>query len=75
MVKFTIDPITLLYSGDNCYVTVAAFKVISQSSYSLLSWGLGHLRCLKLLLLDKVMAHHDEAGLSGSKNCNDIKGA
>ena len=44
MAKFTINPIALPYSGDNCYVTIGA--VISQSSYSLLSWELGHLRCL-----------------------------
>ena len=44
MAKFTINPIALPYSSDNCYVTIGAF--ISQSSYSLLSCGLGHLRCL-----------------------------
>ena len=31
------------YYGANCYVTIAALIVISQSSYSLLSSGLGHL--------------------------------
>ena len=46
MAKFPTNPIAQLYSGDNCYVTIAALIVISQSSYSLLSWGLGHLRCL-----------------------------
>ena len=40
MVKFPINPIALPYSSDNCYVTIGAF--ISQSSLSLLSWGLGH---------------------------------
>ena len=43
MAKF---PIALDYSGDNCYVTMDALIVISQSSYSLLIWRLGHLRCL-----------------------------
>ena len=32
--KFTINPIALVYSGDNCYVTIAALIAISQSSYS-----------------------------------------
>ena len=48
MGRFTINPIALVYSGDNFYVTIAALITISQSSYSLLSWGLGHLRCLIL---------------------------
>ena len=33
MAKFIINPIALVYSGDNCYVTVSALIVISQSSY------------------------------------------
>ena len=37
MAKFTINPIDLVYSGDNCYVTIATLIAISQSSYSLLS--------------------------------------
>ena len=54
MVKFPINPIALVYCGDNCYVTIAALIAISQSSYSLLSWGLGHLRCLVLFLSGAV---------------------
>ena len=52
MAKFPINHIALVYSGDNCYVTIAALIVISQSSYSLLSWGLGHLRCLVIFIFD-----------------------
>ena len=33
MAKFTIYPIAQVYSGDNCYVTIAVLIVISQSSY------------------------------------------
>ena len=40
MAKFPINPGPYLYSGDNCYVKIAAIIVISQSSYSLLNWGL-----------------------------------
>ena len=54
MAKFTINP-RVVYSGDNCYVTIAALIVISQSSYSLLSWGLGHLRCLVDYSLDYIV--------------------
>ena len=34
MVKFIINPIALLYSGDKCKVTIAAFIVISATLYS-----------------------------------------
>ena len=37
----------LVYSGDNyCYVTIAALSHFTIQLYSLLSWGLEHLRCL-----------------------------
>ena len=42
MTKFTINP-RVVYSGDTCYVTIAAF---SHFTVYLLTWGLGHLRCL-----------------------------
>ena len=32
MTKFTFNP-RVVYSGDTCYVTIAAFIVISQSIY------------------------------------------
>ena len=48
MAKFPINPIALPYSGDNCYITIPAFIVSLQSSYSLLIWGLRHLRYLVL---------------------------
>ena len=35
MTKFTINP-RVVYSGDTCYVTIAAFIVISQSIYLLM---------------------------------------
>ena len=38
MTKFTINP-RVVYSGDTCYVTIAAFIVISQSIYLLTHLG------------------------------------
>ena len=38
MTKFTINP-RVVYSGDSCYVTIAAFIVISQSIYLLTHLG------------------------------------
>ena len=38
MTKFTINP-RVVYSGDTCYITIAAFIVISQSIYLLTHLG------------------------------------
>ena len=63
MAKFFITPIALVYSSGNCYVTIAALIVISQSYYSLLSWGLGRTSTMSCLLQNGHICHYYKMGL------------
>ena len=71
MTKFTINP-RVVYSGDTCYVTIAAFIVISQSIYLLTHLGARTSICLVVVGLDRVdedVEGEDDSGVVSDSWC------